>query len=232
MLTLLASSNLELLARWGESVFGMSSSTVTTNSLRQTKYKIHKIKPDLLLLDYNLLGPDQQKDILEIAISAPQTKILLFSPMLPDNVEWALFRSGIRGCCDLTMRAEQIRYAVKAILKGELWIRRSLTGFMLDELVEVSMEKERIESAIHDLLSNLTRREYEIAMLVGHGESNKCIANRLDITERTVKAHLTEIFRKLQISDRIKLALMMKDTVSALKPSQTNQLYNDPSYFA
>ena len=48
----------------------------------------------------------------------------------------------------------------------------------------------------------------------------------LDITERTVKAHLTEIFRKLQISDRIKLALMMKDTVSALKPSQANHAYH------
>lgn len=230
MLTLLASSNLELLARWEGSVFGMSS-TAMANSLRQTKDKIHKIKPDLLLLDYNLLGPDQQKDVLEIVISAPQTKILLFSPTLPDNVEWTLFKSGIRGCCDLTMHTEQIRYAIKAVLKGELWIRRSLTSFMLDELVEVSMEKERIESAIHDLLSNLTKREYEIAMLVGHGESNKRIANRLDITERTVKAHLTEIFRKLQISDRIKLALMMKDTVSSLKLSQTSQLYNDPSCF-
>ncbi len=231
MLTLLACSNTELLARWEGSVFGISS-TVTANSLRQTRDKIHKIKPDLLLLDYALLGPDQQKDVLEIAISAPQTKILLFSPALPDNVEWILFKSGIRGCCDLAMPAEQIRYAIQAVLKGELWIRRSLTSFMLDELVEVSMEKERIESAIHNLLSNLTKREYEIAMLVGHGESNKRIANHLDITERTVKAHLTEIFRKLQISDRIKLALMMKDTVSALKPSQTSQLYNDPSYFA
>ncbi len=231
MLTLLACSNTELLARWEESVFGMSS-TVITNSLRQTKDKIHKIKPDLLLLDYNLLGPDQQKDVLEIAATIPQTKILLFSPKLPDNVEWTLFRSGIRGCCDLAMKPEQINNAIKAILKGELWIRRSLTSFMLDELVEVSIEKERIESAIHDLLSNLTKREYEIAMLVGHGESNKRIANRLDITERTVKAHLTEIFRKLQISDRIKLALMMKDTVSALKPPQASQLYDDPSYFA
>lgn len=231
MLTLFACSNAELLTRWEKSVFGMSS-TATASSLKQIKEKIQKLKPDILLLDYLILGPDQQKDVLEIAILAPRTKILLFSPKLSDNVEWTLFKSGIQGCCELTMPAEQISYAIKAILKGELWIRRSLTSFMLDELVEVSMEKERIESAIHDLLSNLTKREYEIAMLVGHGESNKRIANRLDITERTVKAHLTEIFRKLQISDRIKLALMMKDTVSAIKPSHTNQPFNHPSYFA
>jgi DNA-binding NarL/FixJ family response regulator len=46
---------------------------------------------------------------------------------------------------------------------------------------------------------------------VGNGESNKEIARRLDITERTVKAHLTEIFRKLRIADRLKLALLITE---------------------
>ncbi|MCB1935537.1 MAG: response regulator transcription factor [Nitrosomonas sp.] len=231
MLTLLASSDIELITRWEESVFSLSAS-VTVNSFKQTKDKIGKVKPDLLLLDYNLLMQDQQTKMLDIAIASPNTKILLFSPKLSDKEEWQLFRNGIKGCCTIDMKPEQITYAIKAILKGELWIRRSLTSFMLDELVEISMEKERIETAIHDLLTNLTKREYEIAMLVGNGESNKRIANRLDITERTVKAHLTEIFRKLQITDRIKLALMMKETVTSLKPHQTNHIFNDTSYYA
>lgn len=66
--------------------------------------------------------------------------------------------------------------------------------------------KKHIEHAVSNLLENLTRREYEIALLAGRGESNKGIARQLDIAERTVKAHLTEIFRKLAISDRIKLS--------------------------
>jgi DNA-binding NarL/FixJ family response regulator len=56
-------------------------------------------------------------------------------------------------------------------------------------------------------LADLTQREREIATLIGIGESNKQIARRLTITERTVKAHLTEIFRKLGIGDRLRLAL-------------------------
>jgi len=231
MLTLLASSNTELLSRWEESVFSLSSS-ITVNTFQQTKDKITKVCPDILLLDYKLLKQDQQKNIMELNIAAPNTKIIIFSQDLTDKMEWMLFKSGVRGCCSIDMSAKQINYAIQAILKGELWIRRSLTSFMLDELVEISMEKERIETALHNLLTNLTKREYEIAMLVGHGESNKRIANRLDITERTVKAHLTEIFRKLQISDRIKLALMMKDTISSLKPSHANHMHNDTSYFA
>jgi DNA-binding NarL/FixJ family response regulator len=48
-----------------------------------------------------------------------------------------------------------------------------------------------------------------MSVLIGGGESNKQIARRLDITERTVKAHLTEIFRKLGITDRLRLALLV-----------------------
>ena len=76
-------------------------------------------------------------------------------------------------------------------------------------------EKKHIEQAVNSLLENLTKREYEIALLVGRGESNKQIARQLDITERTVKAHLTEIFRKLAISDRIKLALLVKESANS-----------------
>jgi DNA-binding NarL/FixJ family response regulator len=54
---------------------------------------------------------------------------------------------------------------------------------------------------------DLTQREAQIALLVSDGNTNKQIAHRLDITERTVKAHLTQIFRKLGISDRFMLAL-------------------------
>jgi len=64
------------------------------------------------------------------------------------------------------------------------------------------------------LLANLTRREHEIATLVGNGESNKQIAQHLAITERTVKAHLTEIFRKLDVADRLKLALIVTGSLT------------------
>jgi two-component system NarL family response regulator len=64
----------------------------------------------------------------------------------------------------------------------------------------------------------LTPREREIATLVGCGNSNKQIAHSLAITERTVKAHLSEIFRKLSISDRLTLALRVIDQRESHKP--------------
>ena len=84
----------------------------------------------------------------------------------------------------------------------------------------ITQEKNKIKQAMSDLLANLTRREYEIATLVGNGESNKQIARRLDITERTVKAHLTEVFRKLDVADRLKLALIVKGSMTPRDPTR------------
>ena len=108
---------------------------------------------------------------------------------------------------------EQLKNVVEAVQQGELWIRRALSWHLLNELVVITQEKNKIKQAVSDLLANLTRREYEIATLVGNGESNKQIARRLDITERTVKAHLTEVFRKLEVADRLKLALIVKGSI-------------------
>jgi DNA-binding NarL/FixJ family response regulator len=130
------------------------------------------------------------------------------------------YSKGIKGCCQNNIQPEQIKRVINVILQGELWIRRTLTNQILDELVKVTHEKDRIDKAINELLDNLTRREYQIATLVGRGESNKRIAQQLAITERTVKAHLTEIFRKLYF-DRVKLALIMKDAMRS--PEQTLQ---------
>jgi len=69
------------------------------------------------------------------------------------------------------------------------------------------------------LLNKLTEREYDIALHVASGESNKKIAQSCSITERTVKAHLSEVFQKLGIADRVKLALIM----SANDPQQTER---------
>jgi len=223
-LILLASSNTKLLARWEQGLLEFSPIWISS-SLNLLKNKLIKNKPEILLLDYDLPELNGSDGIVDLLDFNADAKVVVFSAQLEDEVEWELFKTGIRGCCRNDIKPEQINIAIKAIHHGELWIRRTLTNFMLEELVAVTKEKNRIEQAVNELLENLTRREYEIAMLVGCGESNKRIASKLEITERTVKAHLTEIFRKLRISDRIKLALMMKDTISSLNQSKTND-YN------
>ncbi|TXI17159.1 MAG: response regulator transcription factor [Nitrosomonas sp.] len=207
---LLASANEELILRWQHGLFGISSWYVV-HSYASLAGKINKVNPQIVFLDYELAGLRNQQSILDLLTLRKDTKVVIFAPELSDEIEWKLFKLGIKGCCLNNIQSGQIKRVVNAILHDELWIRRTLTNKILNELVKVTSEKNQMERTINNLLDNLTRREYEIAMLVGRGESNKRIAQQLTITERTVKAHLTEIFRKLHISDRIKLALIMKD---------------------
>ena len=144
----------------------------------------------------------------------PETKVIILSYPISDEAEWALFRTGVRGVCRRDIEAEQLKSVIVAVQQGELWIRRTLSWHLLNELVTITQEKTKIKQAIGELLANLTQREYEIATLVGNGETNKQIARRLAITERTVKAHLTEVFRKLDVADRLKLALIVKGSFS------------------
>ena len=211
---LLASANKTILFHWEQAISDFST-LLTCHHFDSLYDKLKRTAPEILLLDYELPGFDHTHSIIDILNLHKHLKIIVFNPELPDETEWNLFKAGVKGCCSNSMQSQQINRVIQVVRQGDLWIRRSLTSQILNELVKVTNEKNRVELAINQLLENLTRREYEIAMLVGYGESNKHIAQQLDITERTVKAHLTEIFRKLRISDRIKLALIMKDAVKS-----------------
>lgn len=223
---LLASPCEEKLAYWKQGLADISTLVCLTD-LDSLTHELIRKTPPILLLDHDLLGIDSPQIIENLLLLSPKTRIILSIHGLSDEMEWTLFKSGVRGFCLDTIELEQIKRAVKAVWQGELWIRRKLVQHMQNELTITMQEKKQIERAVNSLLENLTRREYEIAILVGRGESNKQIARRLDITERTVKAHLTEIFRKLAISDRIKLALLVKDTATT---SNQTDIDHDSDY--
>jgi len=140
----------------------------------------------------------------------------VLSDPISDATEIALFKMGVRGCCRIDTDPQLLKRVVAAIQLGELWIRRSLMLRLVDELGVRTYGDEFNKRAAAGRLVYLTEREREIAALVGSGGTNKQIARQLDISERTVKAHLTEIFRKLGIADRLKLALLLVGSRQAL----------------
>ncbi|MEP6604962.1 MAG: response regulator transcription factor [Nitrosospira sp.] len=216
---LLASPSEKNLSLWEQAVSGRAPvfCSTTMDSLKQ---ELVRIKPQMLLLDYELPQLNGPNDISGLMKLNPETKTIILSPLLSEEVEWGLFRTGIRGCCRSDVEPELLATIVESVQRGELWLRRVLSWHLLNELVAITKDKNKMELASSDLLANLTRRECEIATLVGNGESNKQIARLLDITERTVKAHLTEVFRKLKIADRLKLALMVKGSITHLVSSR------------
>ena len=93
----------------------------------------------------------------------------------------------------------ELKYAIRIVLNNETYIQPSLLPILDKKIVNKNVDKEKIES--------LTKRELEILIQLAGGMFNKEIANNLNISERTVKNHISNIFRKINVSDRTQAAV-------------------------
>ena len=205
----LASPCKATLSYWENGLRGSANlHQISNSSLLMEEFA--RIKPDILLFDYELADPDPIPALINLRRLNPDTKIVVFKNFSTEEEEWALFKIGVRGCCSSSIDSQSLINLVRAIQKGELWIRRSLIHHLLGQLLDSSPRaNHKVDHSCLSLLEHLTQREYEIAVRVGNGETNKQIAQSLNITDRTVKAHLSEIFRKLGVTDRLKVAMIL-----------------------
>ena len=222
---LLASPSTSTLDRWERGLQGLATLRKTSDidSLRTC---LAPLTADVLVLDLGLPGMNNPIAVTSLRISNPAIKIVAMTGPVSDETELALFKVGVRGYCQIDIDSQVLKRVVLAVRLGELWIRRSLTQRLLSELGVGSDDVTQSRRSIVGRLPYLTQREQQIAALVANGASNKVIARQLAITERTVKAHLTEIFRKLGVADRLKLALLLVGSFnapSASRPHATNE---------
>jgi len=122
-----------------------------------------------------------------------------------------LFKAGARGFCKDDITPSLLTRAVHLVLEGEYWIQRKLITQVISELARESKFPASRNSFDNPLVNSLTPRELQVARMVHLGGNNKMIARELDISERTVKAHLSAIFRKLEIENRLNLALFFSE---------------------
>lgn len=217
---ILASSNKDRLASWEKALSDFVSTSFIIDRLDTLKDDVARIKPQVLLLDFDLLGLEGSNNVASLRRLCAEAKTIILSGAISEDMEWELLKAGIRGCCPNDAKPEFLKQVVEAVQDGELWVRRTLTCRLIDELGKTT-SKNRAYRATLSLLNKLTQREYDIAVRISNGESNKQIAQACEITERTVKAHLTEVFLKLRVSDRLNLALVLAaDNRNALASSK------------
>lgn len=112
---------------------------------------------------------------------------------------------GASGCCNTHAAPEVLRQVALVVENGGLWIGQSLLQRLVSSTSTVL--EARPEAKLDTWSALLSERESQVAKLVAGGASNKEIADQLSITERTVKAHLSAIFEKLGLRDRLQLSL-------------------------
>lgn len=182
--------------------------------------------PAILLLDLALCPSGGTTEIPAIQRLSPLTKILALTGNPVQSEGIAALKAGAKGYCQRNVPPALMRKAVEMIQEGQVWMERTILPHLLEELT--SPEEHRLQAsalAPDASLTRLTHREREVADMIASGASNREIAHRLHITEATVKAHLTAIFRKLGVSDRLQLGLYVTrhTPVSGVDPKTVDQ---------
>ncbi|MEA2110540.1 MAG: response regulator transcription factor [Campylobacterota bacterium] len=153
---------------------------------------------------------DENEIILTEPISVPallehNTNFIIFSltsaPSFQEGT--SLLAMGVKGYGNTYIHAKHLRRAIITIKEGNVWLPPSF----MQELIAQATPKSTTTNST--LLDALTKRQKETALLIKKGLSNKEIAKTLNITERTVKAHITAIFEKTEATDRLSLAMLL-----------------------
>jgi two-component system nitrate/nitrite response regulator NarL len=168
-------------------------------------------KPAVLLLDANLPQLEGVENVSTIQDLSPSTKVIFLSTDHNENEAIRTLKARAKGYCNKDIELSLLRKAINVVQKGEIWVERKTISRLFTELTSLTESQQKDCSALSEVYLNyLTPREHQIALLIGEGACNREIASQLDISERTVKGHLTAIFQRLQIPNRLRLGLFVK----------------------
>ena len=165
-------------------------------------------KPDVLLLDINMPGKNGIEVLKEIREKNMNLKVLILT--VHNEVEYLLkaIDIGVEGYILKDSESAELKRAITSILQGDDYIQPSLIPALNANLMTRDIDKERLE--------RLTKRELEVLIEMASGVFNRDIAKNLNISERTVKNHISNIFKKIEVADRTQAA------VFAIKNSLVN----------
>lgn len=154
---------------------------------------------DLLLLDISM----PKKDGIEVlkALKEKKSEVRVFILTAHDEIEYLVnaVDLGVNGFALKTVTYSELLAAIKHVIEGKQYIQTSLIPALNNKLIKRDVDKDKIDS--------LTRREMDMLIQIASGMSNREIANSLFITERTVKNHISSLFKKIEVSDRTQAAV-------------------------
>lgn len=171
---------------------------------------IKKYQPDIVLLDMNMPERDGLQGILEIEKLGLDTKVLALSGYDDADLIFRAMKIGAKGYVLKTMASAQLIYAIEEVLNGKIYLPLALSSRFFEYFQEsFRQETAKQENAEEEenLLDYLTQREEEVLELLTQGITYKGVANKLFISETTVKTHVNNIFQKLQVNDRTQAVL-------------------------
>jgi DNA-binding NarL/FixJ family response regulator len=162
---------------------------------------IARCAPDVVLLDLDLGDEDGVALLPRITEAAPAVKVLVVTGLRDVERQHQAILAGARGLVPKDRSPEVLVKAIRRVDAGELWFERELVHAALRRATPAATPLDAEAARI----ASLTAREREVVALLGEGLKNEQIAQRLSISEKTVRNHLSSVFDKLGVSDRLEL---------------------------
>ena len=161
--------------------------------------KLAASRPEVLLLDINMPKKNGIEVLEEIKQKKIDVKVLILT--VHNEIEYLMkaIDIGVNGYILKDSESNELKRAIHAVVNGDSYIQPNLIPALNNRLVARDVDKDKIAS--------LTRRELEVLIQVANGMFNKEIATNLNISERTVKNHISNIFKKIEVSDRTQAAV-------------------------
>lgn len=160
-----------------------------------------RYKPDIILLDINMPemnGIEVLKRLRDLGI---ESKVIMLT--IYNDREYILetMKIGAEGYVLKDSDAEGLVKAIRDVNAGKTYIQPSIASLLIENGIKDELNEDLKK------INSLTKREYEVLTLIAEGLSNKDIADRLFISEKTVKNHVSSIFKKIEVNDRIQAAI-------------------------
>ena len=183
---------------------------------RELRAVVDRVHPDVVLLDYNMpYVPSFSQLVKQMCSLSPPVDVVVLSGLSSLEVAESAAQGGAQGYILKSTRLAAVADAVRVVAKGGTWIDPHLDRKIFDIFQQQAIQA---NSNAGHFVSGLTRRERQVLSCVAEGGSNHDIAQKLNISERTVKTHLTRIFSKLAVKSRLEAALSFYGKLAGAEP--------------
>jgi DNA-binding NarL/FixJ family response regulator len=166
-----------------------------------------ELRPDVVLMDVRMPGMDGIEATRRITAAGGRARVLILTTFDLDEYVYAGLRAGASGFLLKDARPEELLAGIRAVATGDAVVAPSLTRRLMDAYTS----HQRVPAPADPGLGSLSEREHEVLVAIGRGWTNTEIAERLVLTESTVKKHVGRVLAKIGARDRIQAVIFAYD---------------------